>query len=65
MKKLSARQTEVLNWISLGKTNEVIGEILGISPLTVKNTVATIIRKCGVENRAAAVGYALRNGMLS
>jgi transcriptional regulator EpsA len=55
---LSARETEVLRWVGQGKTNQEIGWLLKISPLTVKNHVQKILRKLGVSNRAQAVSKA-------
>ena len=42
-----------------GKSNQEIGTILGISPLTVKNHVQKILKKLRVQNRAQAVGKAI------
>jgi transcriptional regulator EpsA len=53
--KLTTREREVLNWVERGKSNGEIGQILGISPLTVKNHVQKILRKLDVRNRAQAV----------
>lgn len=52
---LSVREKEVMNWVRVGKTNEVIGVILDISPFTVKNHLKRIFRKLDVSNRAQAV----------
>jgi transcriptional regulator EpsA len=52
---LSTREEEVLRWVGQGKTNQEIGGLLGISPLTVKNHVQKILRKLRVSNRAQAV----------
>ncbi len=52
--KLTAREAEVLLWISRGKTNRDIAEILGLSPRTVNKHLEQIFAKIGVENRAAA-----------
>ena len=52
---LSARELEVLSWVREGKTNQQIGDVLNISPLTVKNHVQKILRKLGVSNRLQAV----------
>lgn len=52
---LSARELQVLEWVREGKTNHEIGQILDISPLTVKNHIQKILRKLGVTNRAQAV----------
>lgn len=52
---LSSREIEVLSWVREGKTNQEIGQLLEISPLTVKNHVQKILRKLKVSNRAQAV----------
>jgi transcriptional regulator EpsA len=52
---LSGREAEVLRWVGQGKTNQEIGDLLDISPRTVKNHVQNILRKLGVSNRAQAV----------
>ena len=53
---LSARETEVLQWVKNGKTNDEIGQILEISATTAKNHIQKILRKLNVSNRAQAVG---------
>jgi len=52
---LSKREIQVLQWVRDGKTNQEIGQILDISPLTVKNHVQKILRKLNVNNRTQAV----------
>ena len=52
--RLTAREAEVLLWISRGKTNRDIAEILNLSPRTVNKHLEQIFAKLGVENRAAA-----------
>jgi transcriptional regulator EpsA len=56
------REVEILRLVQQGKSNHEIGELLGISPLTVKNHVQKIYRKLKVQNRAHAVsrGISLR-----
>jgi transcriptional regulator EpsA len=56
---ITVREQEILKWIYLGKSNNEIGQILGISPLTVKNHVQKVLHKLDVVNRAQAVGRAL------
>ncbi len=58
--KLTAREAEVLLWVSRGKTNRDIGDILGLSPRTVNKHLEQIFAKIGVENRAAAAIQVLR-----
>jgi DNA-binding CsgD family transcriptional regulator len=51
---LSARETEVLRWMSEGRSNREIGAVLGISRGTVRKHAENIYRKLGVGNRTAA-----------
>jgi len=51
---LSAREHDVLEWMTQGKTNAEIATILGISLHTVKRHVEKILQKLGVPNRSAA-----------
>ena len=57
---LTAREAEVLLWISRGKANRDISEILGISPRTVNKHLEQVFEKLGVENRASAAARAVR-----
>ncbi len=58
----SARELEILRWVSIGKSNEEVGLILGISGWTVKSHLQRIYKLLGVSNRTQAVtrGMALR-----
>jgi DNA-binding NarL/FixJ family response regulator len=58
--QLTSRESEVLVWISRGKANREIGEILSISPRTVNKHLEQIFVKLGVENRASAAARAIR-----
>jgi DNA-binding NarL/FixJ family response regulator len=55
---LTAREGEVLAWLSKGKTNRDIAQILGLSPRTVDKHLEQIYAKLGVENRTAAAAIA-------
>jgi DNA-binding NarL/FixJ family response regulator len=57
---VTTREAEVLLWLSRGKSNREIGEILGISPRTVNKHLEQIFIKLGVENRASAAARAAR-----
>lgn len=48
---LTTREDEIARYISRGLTNAEIANLLGTSRATVKNQVATILRKSGVANR--------------
>ena len=53
-------EADVLVWISRGKANREISEILGISLGTVNKHLEQVFEKLGVENRAAAAARAVR-----
>src|SRR6476659_4223853 len=55
---LTNREGEVLAWLSKGKTNRDIAQILGLSPRTVDKHLEQIYAKLGVENRTAAAAIA-------
>jgi DNA-binding CsgD family transcriptional regulator len=61
---LTAREREVLAWISLGKSAWEIGEILGIAKRTVDEHAQTAARKLGAANRTQAVAIAIRDGLI-
>ncbi len=52
---LTQRESEVMHWVTLGKTNRDIGEILELSPRTVNKHLEHVFIKLGVETRTAAV----------
>lgn len=52
---LSERESEVLHWVAMGKTNPEIASILHISAFTVKNHMQRVFKKLDVSNRAQAV----------
>jgi DNA-binding NarL/FixJ family response regulator len=57
---LTVRETEVLNWIAQGKTNNEIGFILSACTGTICKHVERILCKLRVKNRtsAAAIAFA-------
>ncbi|HET8710894.1 MAG TPA: response regulator transcription factor [Spongiibacteraceae bacterium] len=57
---LTAREAEILMWISRGKTNRDIGLILDSSPRTVNKHLEHIFEKLGVTTRSAAVSKVLQ-----
>lgn len=56
---LTAREREILIWVSRGKTNSEVAAILLISASTVRKHLENIYAKLGVSNRAGAVGVLL------
>ncbi|MCQ9157005.1 response regulator [Acidomonas methanolica] len=57
---LTTREAQVLFWISRGKSNRDISELLGTSARTVNKHLEQIFAKLGVENRASAAVIAVK-----
>lgn len=57
---LTAREAEVLYWLTLGKTNRDISVILSLSSRTVNKHLEQIFQKMGVDNRTSAAVLADR-----
>ena len=62
--ELSGRETEVLAWVARGKSNNLIGEILGISTHTVDAHLRRIYLKLGVFDRISAAVRGLGVGLI-
>lgn len=61
---MTKRESEILQWLHMGKTNWEISSILEISPLTVKNHVQNVLRKLDVQNRSQAAVKAAKLGLI-
>lgn len=57
---LTKREAEVLYWLSLGKSNKDIAEILSLSARTVNKHLEQVFTKLGVDNRTSAAVIADR-----
>lgn len=62
---LSPRERECLQWITAGKSDWEIGQILSISEKTVATHVDRAKQKLAVATRAQAIVVALRHGLLN
>jgi two-component system NarL family response regulator len=62
--ELSARETEILQYLASGKSNKVIARMAGIGEGTVKFHVNNILSKLSVASRTEAVTLAARRGLL-
>lgn len=62
---LTPRQREVLQMAAEGKTSGEIAERLHISPRTVENHRATIMKKLGLQNQTDLIRHAIRHGLIS
>lgn len=56
---LSPREREVARLVALGHTNRAIAEVLFLSPRTVEQHVAKVLRKLGLTSRAEVASLAL------
>ena len=59
---LTKRECEVLQLLTDGQSNRMIGETLFISEKTVKNHVSSILQKMNVNDRTQAVVTAIKDG---
>ena len=64
LRELSDREVEVLQYVAEGKSNKEIADQLTISEKTVKAHLRSIFRKLEVGDRAQAVAYAMRKGLV-
>jgi DNA-binding NarL/FixJ family response regulator len=60
---LTERELQVLRLVADGRANREIAEMLVLSENTVARHLTSIFTKTGVENRAGATAFALRQGL--
>lgn len=61
---LTARETEILSWVARGKSNNVIAQILGISPHTVNTYMRRLFLKLGTSDRTSVSLIGISNGLI-
>lgn len=62
--RVTPRESEILGWVAIGKSDWAIGRLLKISGKTVNFHVENAKRKFGVATRVQAVVVALREGLI-
>jgi DNA-binding NarL/FixJ family response regulator len=62
--RLTARELELLQYVSEGMSNREIAEKLHISKNTVKYHMKNILQKMNLQNRAEAAVFAVREGLV-
>jgi DNA-binding NarL/FixJ family response regulator len=60
LKRLTPRETKILELIAEGKTNREIADELFLAEKTVKNYVSNLLLKMGIRHRAGAAAYLAR-----
>jgi DNA-binding CsgD family transcriptional regulator len=61
---LTLRETKVLKLVADGHELQDIGDQLGYSERTIKNVLYGVIKRHRLRNRAHAVSYAIRSGLI-
>jgi DNA-binding NarL/FixJ family response regulator len=61
---VTARELQILSYVSEGFTIRQVASRLGLSPRTVDTHIAKIYRKLGVTNRVRAIGRATELGLI-
>lgn len=61
--QLTARERQVLELVAAGLGNAAIAVELSVSVRTIERHLSNLYGKLGVQNRAQATGYAIRNGL--
>ncbi|CAN5681023.1 response regulator transcription factor [soil metagenome] len=62
--ELSDREEEALRLVALGHTNAEIGQLLFVSPSTVKSHLASLQAKLGARNRVELAAWAWQSGRM-
>jgi two-component system response regulator NreC len=62
--RLSAREREVMQLITEGRSNREVAAVLNVSVRTVENHRAKVLRKLNVDSVPDLVRYAIRNKMI-
>jgi DNA-binding CsgD family transcriptional regulator len=62
--KLTRRECQVLQFVALGNTDDMIAGLMGIGRWTVVSHIQSAKYKLGCSNRTAAVAFALSTGLI-
>ena len=61
---LTERETEALRFVAKGHANKEIAELMGVSEVTVKTHVSSVLSKLNLSSRTQAALFALKEGLV-
>ena len=61
---LTEREIEILHWLAQGLTDNDIAKKAQVTSGTVRSHISNILNKMGLSNRAQAVIYAVKKGLI-
>jgi two-component system invasion response regulator UvrY len=64
LKRLSAREVQVLKMVAEGRSSKEIARALGVQPATIDTYRSRLMAKLGVNDIAALVRLAIRSGLI-
>lgn len=63
--RLTARETQIVQWLARGASNKVIARELDVSESTVKIHVQNVLKKLNLTSRVQVAVYAVEHGLYS
>ena len=61
---LTERETETLRFVAKGHANKEIAELMGVSEVTIKTHVSSVLSKLNLSSRTQAALFALKEGLV-
>ncbi|PTN40208.1 DNA-binding response regulator, partial [Achromobacter xylosoxidans] len=61
--RLTARETQIVQWLARGASNKVIARELDVSESTVKIHVQNVLKKLNLTSRVQVAVYAVEHGL--
>ena len=61
---LTERETEALRFVAKGHANKEIAELMGVSEVTIKTHVSSVLSKLNLSSRTQAALFALKEGLV-
>jgi DNA-binding NarL/FixJ family response regulator len=65
IESLTSTERSIIEWITDGKSNAEVAELLHLSPRTIETYRARLMQKLQLDDLVALVKFAIRNGVTS